>query len=344
MNVPVSFVVAVSLLAACENVSQQKPAASPDAGGPSCQCTEGKQGPQGEVGKTGSQGPAGKAGDSGKDGVKGDKGDAGVVGPQGPQGVAGVQGPMGDTGAQGLPGSDGTSCVAQSVTEGVLLVCGNEKILVKHGDVGPQGIAGVQGLAGEKGADGPQGSVGPTGPSGPQGVKGDQGFQGLVGKDGIAGSKGEKGDPGPQGVLGKDYIASCPAGSIPVVLDGILMYCYAIQPATYTWTQCLKTCAVQKMGIAHIEGIVLACMANPAMFNNTQHDGYYIKATYSFETLWPHSKSKMQEFCDVANKPKFVEIMGYPEDFVDQTGCFGNLQKQWDGPINAGCICGHQPF
>ena len=338
MKVFFCFLATVYLFVACENASQQKHASS-DAGTQSCQCLEGKQGLSGKDGAPGLPGQAG---------TKGDKGDAGQ---QGIQGISGAQGVKGEIGTQGLPGSDGTSCVAQSVPEGVSIICGATKSLVKNGDAGSTG---------SKGEKGDQGDVGLQGLKGDQGLSGAQGIQGIAGKDG---AKGDKGDVGPQGAPGKDYVASCPVGSTPVMLDGVLVYCYAIQPEkvgeiNYTWTQCLKACAVQKMEIASIQGLVLGCMANKKLFADTKLYAYYVSwQNHSYPILVPHGVIGAEpkapnylpvDFCVMATQPNFSYAYGdgtgiEAPGFAMNGGPGGNLVGL-SASNTYGCICGHQPF
>src|SRR3989338_920377 len=252
------IIIAIVFMSACENK------------------VEGPKGDQGIQGVAGEKGDKGEPGEKGEEGSKGDQGATGLQGEKGLQGIAGekgetgsiglavVQGAKGDPGSIGLPGSDGTSCVGQSVTEGVLVTCGNETFLVKHGDVGPagakgdkgdagsqglkgdQGLQGIQGVTGKNstpgldGLPGAKGDVGSQGLQGIQGDKGDAGSKGSPGWDGIPGLKGDKGNQGeqglqgiqgPQGVqgkpgeLGKNLVAQCPEGSKAMVFKGHLKYC-----------------------------------------------------------------------------------------------------------------------
>jgi hypothetical protein len=94
-------------------------------------CSEGPQGPQGQVGPQGPKGEVGPQGPQGVAGQRGAEGARGEVGPIGPPGPAGPQGPVGVAG--------------------------------KQGEVGPQGPQGVQGPKGEPGIQGPKGDQGPPG-------------------------------------------------------------------------------------------------------------------------------------------------------------------------------------
>src|SRR3989338_6782695 len=252
------IIIAIVLMSACENKVEGP------KGDQGIQGVAGEKGDKGEPGEKGDEGSKGDQGATGLQGEKGLQGIAGEKGETGSIGLAGVQGAKGDPGSIGLPGSDGTSCVGQSVTEGVLVTCGKETFLVKHGDVGPagakgdkgdagsqglkgdQGLQGIQGVAGKDGVPGldglpgAKGDVGSQGLQGIQGDKGDAGSKGSPGWDGIPGLKGDKGNQGeqglqgiqgPQGVqgkpgeLGKNLVAQCPEGSKAMVFKGHLKYC-----------------------------------------------------------------------------------------------------------------------
>lgn len=144
-------ILTIILLSACENKIE-------DPKG-----EQGIAGVKGDKGDPGSQDPKGDKGDQGATGLQGIQGLQGIAGEKGDPGsigLTGAQGPKGEPGQIGLPGSEGTSCVGQSVPEGVLVTCVNGSFLVKHGDVGP---------------------------TGPKGDKGDPGSIGLPGKDFVAG-------------------------------------------------------------------------------------------------------------------------------------------------------------
>lgn len=68
------------------------------------------------------------------------------VGPKGQQGLVGPQGPKGD------PGIPGTSCVAESTTGGVNILCGtNPTVFLADGINGNDGAPGLQGPIGIQG-------------------------------------------------------------------------------------------------------------------------------------------------------------------------------------------------
>ncbi|MDO8435477.1 MAG: hypothetical protein Q7S89_02235, partial [bacterium] len=122
-----------------------------------------------DPGQPGSPGPMGLTGS------KGDRGEAGEMGPRGVPGQPGQEGP---------PGRDGVSCTAEDVLEGIMIICGDVSVLIRHGEQGSQGERGEQGPAGqdgEHGVAGAQGEAGPVGPQGLEGQRGPQGDQGIPG-------------------------------------------------------------------------------------------------------------------------------------------------------------------
>lgn len=374
-------IIAIILLTACENKIANQKGEQGIQGVAGAKGDKSDPGPQGDKGFKGDHGATGLQGVQGLQGVTGSKGDQGIVGSNGPQGS---KGDKGDPGSIGLPGSDGTSCVGESVPEGVLVICGNQKFLVKHGDVGPAGAKGEKDEVGSQGPKGDQGSQGIQGVAGKDGApgldglpgaKGEKGDQGSIGLTGSQGLKGDKGDVGAQGPAGKDSSAECPPNSTPVILDGVLVYCYAIQPqkpgvygaVNYTGIQCLKTCATQKMQIASIQGLALGCLANKDMFVGADDQWGYHVSWHSglFVALYPHFNNPAAgttpkiEFCETANNIFFLDftalqqgtILGFigsgGETFPGYEG--GSIFSYYgDGILSPslthGCICGHQPF
>lgn len=350
---------------------------------------QGEKGEQGYAGQKGDKGDPGPQGIQGLQGIQGEKGLQGSAGPKGDQGdtgLTGTQGPKGDKGDQGpigLPGSDGTSCVGESVPEGVLVICGNQKFLVKHGDVGPKGETGSQGPQGEKGPKGDigfegmpgsKGEKGDTGQQGAQGLKGDQGIQGVAGQKG---DKGDKGDVGPQGPAGKDLVAGCPLNSTPVVLDGVLIYCYTIYPEQFTWLQCYKNCAINKMDIASLERLILGCMTDENLFPKNGKINYWINwqkaassqdktgggsincpSCYEFPhglpVFYPFGKSGWggsynDHFCKDINSSNIIytsceaSFSGYQCDFLPHKYLDIHFPKIFQNGMLPSCICGKQP-
>lgn len=230
-----------------------------------------------------------------------------------------------------------SSCKSQPIDQGVPLGCLTDKDCV-------DGRHCVQGACGDS-----KGDPGIKGEKGERGPKGDQGL------------KGDKGDVGAQGPIGKDFAVECPANSTPVVLDGVLVYCYAIQPDQYTWLQCLKTCAVQKMQIAATEGLMLGCLANPEIFSNTkQAQTYWITTQLDWfdssgfsqknAVLVLNSASneckdtKEGSFCEWVNKPPNSSCS--QSSITSQTSYpfLSSFSYASGNTPPTGCICGHQPF
>lgn len=76
-------------------------------------------------------GPAGPRGEAGSDGERGEKGE---------QGEAGQPGVAGQAGADGMDGQDGESCQVSELVNGALISCGDNSVVVLHGqDATPEG-------------------------------------------------------------------------------------------------------------------------------------------------------------------------------------------------------------
>lgn len=75
-------------------------------------------------------------------------------------------------------GSDGQSCTVEDDPAGAVVVCGDERQVLKDGAVG---AAGPKGEAGKQGG---QGVAGPKGEDGQDGSQGVQGANGVAGQDG----------------------------------------------------------------------------------------------------------------------------------------------------------------
>ena len=182
---------------------------------------DGAPGPQGEQGTLGPQGDRGPLGDPGR------RGEVGEQGERGEQGAAGLAGPVGPQGPVGPSGADGTSCFGESVPEGFQITCGEETIVLRHGEDGEPGSPGPMGLTGPKGDRGEDGEIGP------QGVPGQRGLEGPPGRNGVSctaedvleghqitcgdvsvlirhGEQGPQGERGEQGQPGRDGEAGLP--------------------------------------------------------------------------------------------------------------------------------------
>lgn len=266
-----SAIILTFLLSACE---------VPQKGDKGEQGLKGEPGTPGTNGKNGVDGSKGPDGAKGKDGLNGTNGLNGEPGPAGKDGKDGLNGKDGAPGI-GLPGSDGTSCVGQSVPEGVLVTCINGSFLVKHGDVGPAGAKGDKGDVGSVGPKGDQGLQGVQGVAGKDGAPGLDGLPGVKGDKGDQGSKGDKGDKGDvgaQGPAGKDFVAECPKDSTSVILDGVLVYCYN-QPSNKPTSlqECIGTCAKLGMTIVTFEGVTLTCLSNNETYTGLKDFKHWIK-------------------------------------------------------------------
>ncbi|MBX4266524.1 collagen-like triple helix repeat-containing protein [Clostridium estertheticum] len=110
----------------------------------------GIQGPRG-IGITGATGATGETGEQGMQGIQGPRG-TGITGPTGAtgatgeQGMPGIQGPrgigitgatgaIGPTGEQGMPGAKGDSNIKKSLTNGNLILNGNEIIVYDDAEI-----------------------------------------------------------------------------------------------------------------------------------------------------------------------------------------------------------------
>ncbi|MBI4098851.1 MAG: collagen-like protein [Candidatus Magasanikbacteria bacterium] len=201
------------------------------AGPPGPEGPPGERGEDGAPGPQGERGPLGPQGDRGPTGDPGRRGEDGAQGERGEQGVTGSPGSIGPQGPAGPSGVDGTSCVGESVPDGMQITCGEETSVLRHGEDGEPGSpgpVGLTGLKGDRGDDGEMGPQGERGSAGPQGAPGRDGIsctaedvleglqitcgdvsvlirhgeQGPPGERGEQGPPGQDGEPGPQGPEG----------------------------------------------------------------------------------------------------------------------------------------------
>lgn len=187
--------VVIGLVVACE--------LSPKGGPAGPEGPLGERGSDGTPGPQGERGPVGAQGDRGTRGDEGIRGEAGERGERGEQGVAGPPGSMGSQGPIGPSGADGASCFGESIPDGMQITCGEETLVLRHGEDGEPG---------EPGSPGPMGLTGP---------KGDRGEPGEIGSQGPPGENGPRGEQGPVGSPGRDGV-SCIARD---VLEGIQIVC-----------------------------------------------------------------------------------------------------------------------
>lgn len=198
-----------------------------------CACnnsSEPKVGPQGPKGESGKQGLQGDPGPQGEKGLKGDQGATGLQGlkgDKGDQGDVGLQGPQGITGPKGESGTNGIPCSGKPVEGGILITCGTEEFLVKHGENGAKGEKGSQGLQGQQGV---------------------QGKSGTPGKDLIA-----QCPEGAQPMVFNGHLMYCAKKIISDV---------GLTP----W-QCRNICLNNGLAVARIEDVATMCLGDPSFFD-----------------------------------------------------------------------------
>lgn len=252
----------------------------------------GPEGPAGERGSDGAPGPQGERGPLGPQGDRGTRGDEGIRGEsgergeRGEQGVPGSVGPVGPQGPAGPSGADGASCFGESLPDGMQITCGEETLVLRHGEDGDPGEPGSPGAMGVQGSPGPVGEVGPQGepgPVGPEGIPGRDGISCIAqdilegvqitcgnvsvlirhGEQGPQGERGEQGSPGQNGEN-----AQCPEESQELRFNGYLMYCVRrfIFDDPVTWIQCRESCLNAGLHMMRIVDLSTLCLAQPDFF------------------------------------------------------------------------------
>lgn len=268
-----------------------------EEGPPGPQGLPGERGSDGAPGSQGERGPLGPQGDRGSRGDEGTRGETGERGERGEQGVVGPVGPMGLEGPAGPRGADGTSCIGESIPDGMLITCGEETLTLRHGEDGEPGPPGPMGL---QGPPGPAGNMGPRGERGGVGPQGEQGLEWSPGRDGVSctaqdvlegiqiscgdvsvlirhgeqgqpGRDGEPGLQGPEGPAGRDgqnLVANCPEDAKPLEMNGQLIYCARrlVFEEPQTYAQCYASCMSVGLYLVDTDDLIVICLSDPDFF------------------------------------------------------------------------------